>query len=156
MTRQDDVINPVYVNFSWLGDYQSAAAEYGAGDEAASAEAQLEALESGLANYDLTRVDAVLKVQLILQVIQAFAYMFNVIVPIAGCCKKGMCCNKCTMIFHWINAHVFFIVVPVASIVHYYFNYKANLMVTNLLRPWLLVYPIAGVFFIAFYFMFGW
>ena len=55
---------------------------------------------------------------------------------------------------HYVITLILFLGVPIISVVHYLVTISFAISEENLLRAWTIVYPLSGLCFIAFYFLF--
>ena len=55
------------------------------------------------------------------------------------------------MFLHTVLVHIVFVVMPICSIVMYCIFFEENTRDDNIIRTWLLVYPLNGCFFLFYY-----
>ena len=93
---------------------------------------------------------SMLFVQLAFQSIQFGCLLYVMMVP-----TEPKICNKhvkCFSYITWFMTMVYFIIVPICAIIHWLVYVKAAVTSENVIRGWLLCYPLMCLVTIGFYF----
>ena len=101
---------------------------------------------------------AALNMQLYGQIIQLFCFIYVFAVPIKpnddyGYFPDGFrnYLKKNNRYIAHVLSYIYFFIVPIASIVHYFVYFSATTDKYNIIRPWIAVYPLVGVMTMYYY-----